>query len=128
MRNQSAHRLSFILNKGPIPDGLHILHACDNRACFNPAHLSTGTIEENLEDMRRKGRANYNRPYARLEEHVNSKLTVAAVQAIRASPDSASKLAGRYGVSKSAVKMARAGLTWKTAPTLQSVESNPPTS
>ena len=55
-KRQSAHRLFYTFFKGAIPPGMHILHSCDNRACVNPAHLSVGTIQDNLEDMRRKGR------------------------------------------------------------------------
>lgn len=53
---RSTHRVSYELANGPIRDGLHILHACDNPACVNPAHLSTGTIKDNTQDMMRKGR------------------------------------------------------------------------
>ena len=52
----SAHRLFYTKFKGEIPKGMKILHSCDNRKCVNPAHLSIGTQQDNLEDMRRKGR------------------------------------------------------------------------
>jgi hypothetical protein len=53
---QSAHRVAWELVNGPIPDGLHVLHRCDVRACVNPSHLFLGTRFDNMQDMIAKGR------------------------------------------------------------------------
>lgn len=57
MGYMSAHRFSYLAYRGPIPEGLCVLHRCDVRRCVNPEHLFLGTQKENLQDMSRKGRA-----------------------------------------------------------------------
>lgn len=51
-----AHRVSWELHNGPIPDGMCVLHRCDVPACVNPGHLFIGDKRDNIIDARKKGR------------------------------------------------------------------------
>ena len=51
-----VHRVAWELARGPIPEGLFVLHRCDIPACCNVAHLFLGTNADNVADMIAKGR------------------------------------------------------------------------
>lgn len=104
-----AHRVSYEIHCGMIPDGLHILHRCDNRACINPEHLFIGTNADNMADRDAKGRG----IIFRGEGHGSSKLTEADVRAIRAAKGLPQrKLAEMYNVSGKQICMVRTGKQW----------------
>jgi hypothetical protein len=51
-----AHRISWEIHNGPIPNGLLVLHHCDVTLCVRPDHLFLGTTKDNAQDRQRKGR------------------------------------------------------------------------
>lgn len=58
-RMLAAHRVSWELHYGPIPDGLCVLHQCDVRLCVRPDHLFLGTKQDNTQDMIAKSREHF---------------------------------------------------------------------
>lgn len=98
-----AHRIAFVLVKGAIHPGLHILHSCDNRGCCNPNHLREGTNLDNVNDKVSKGRQ------SRLsgEDHGRARLSATEVADIRSLYAEGGitqlELARRYSISKSHV-------------------------
>lgn len=102
-RVMSAHRVSWEIHNGPIPEGLIVMHSCDNPGCVNPAHLMVGTQKENLQDAARKGRlsapqAKPYRPHTRVR-----KLTDDQVRAIRADDRPIWKVAAEHGVAETTI-------------------------
>lgn len=79
-RTYATHRLSWEVHRGPIPEGLFVLHHCDTPACVNPDHLFVGTQQDNFDDMRSKGR--WWRPSG--ENHHAALITNETAAAIRA--------------------------------------------
>lgn len=102
-----AHRLAYRLATGPIPEGLWVLHNCDNPPCCNPTHLRVGTASDNNRDRYARDRA----PIG--ADHHKSKLTEADVLAIRASDKPHTELAKEYGVSPGGIWSLRTRRTWK---------------
>jgi hypothetical protein len=79
-----AHRFAWERLHGPIPEGLHACHRCDNRKCVNPEHLFLGSQLENIKDMDRKGRRRTVNNPLRGEAHQLAKVTEKDVLRIRA--------------------------------------------
>lgn len=78
----NAMRVAWELTNGPIPSGLVVMHSCDNPPCCNPAHLSVGSVADNIRDMWNKGRARTIGP--RGERAPAAKLNRSQVREIRA--------------------------------------------
>lgn len=114
-RMKQAHRFSWELHYGPIPQDLFILHKCDNPPCVNPDHLFLGTQLDNMRDMIRKDRGAVP-PSMPGESNPNAKLSAADVFQIRHSLIFGVKgtvLAKRYGVTNTQISAIKNHKTWK---------------
>lgn len=135
----TAHRVSFQAMRGDIHDGLHVLHKCDNKCCFNPSHLFLGTNKDNVDDFDSKGLrkpVKGRTPWSKLHpdlmprgaahhlakdssclprgvEHHKSVLTESAVLEIRSSTQTLTSLARHFGVSITSIRNVRLGKTWR---------------
>ena len=133
-RLDGAHRIAWRLAYGAIPDGMWVLHHCDNPPCVRPEHLFLGTHRDNMADARAKGRLSptiFNGTQVRLmsegrarrpESHARgersgaAKLTEAQVREIRsrvAAGASQSAVARDYGVVHQLVNSIVRGRIWR---------------
>lgn len=110
----AAHRLSWEIHRGPIPDGLWVLHHCDNPPCINPAHLFLGTCRDNHADMIAKGRKVTVRLCGELSGV--AKLTaqkVVEIRALRATGLTQQAIADRFGVTQRTISYIESGRVWR---------------
>lgn len=107
-RNVKAHRLSWELHNGPIPNGMFICHSCDNPACVRPDHLWLGNNQTNMADRQKKGRTAKG-------ENSGHVLTEKQVKEMRKRypKESQRGLAKIFGVSSETARKAILGMTWK---------------
>lgn len=131
----NAHRVSYMVFKGPIKEKLLVCHSCDNRKCVNPDHLWLGTTKDNAQDCVKKGRMwlQQDTPETRAfkenfkkhikwspgELHNRAKLTVEQVLFIREqcriryTRNLCSELASMFNVSNAAIRNCANGKNWK---------------
>ena len=141
-RRRGAHHYALHFTRGPVPEGLDVLHRCDNPGCCNPAHLYAGTDRENVAEREVKGRNGASKrcgdnngsrthperrprgerlsalikPRApRGEQNRAAKLTEANVRTIRSCPGHipTKQIAARFAVSTVLVRKIRRGELWK---------------
>jgi hypothetical protein len=105
-KNNKAHRFSWELENGPVPDGMVVCHTCDTPSCCNPACLFLGTNLDNIHDRHQKGRT------ASGERAHLAKLTWEQVDMIRSSKDSNAKLGRQLGGTRQTIRSVRIGETW----------------
>jgi len=106
-----AHRVSYQLYVGEIPDGLCVCHRCDNPACVRPDHLFLGTVADNMRDRTVKGRGGDHAG----ERNGRAKLTIEQVIEIRARYSNGARridLAKEFGVTPTNISFISRGRHW----------------
>lgn len=106
MKTVSAHRYSWLTFRGPIPDGQHVLHRCDNRGCVNPEHLFLGTHADNMQDMAGKTRG---KPRGKAQLSASD---ASQVRALWAAGMYQREIAKQFGVTQSNVSAIVRGLSF----------------
>lgn len=110
-KSVSIHRFSWELHNGPVPDGLHVLHKCDNPECSNPGHLFLGTNLDNIMDKISKNRQ------AQGEGHAFAKMTWERVMVAREIYQRITRdLALEFGVTANNIREILENKTWKNPP------------
>ncbi|MBA3583021.1 MAG: HNH endonuclease [Gemmatimonadetes bacterium] len=105
-----THRVAWELTNGPIPDGLFVLHHCDNPPCVRPDHLFIGTTAENMADRDAKGRQ------ARGQRQGRARLVESDVRYIRSSTESQRELGRRFAVDRTTIKAVVERSSWRHVP------------
>lgn len=116
----AAHRYSWAIHKGPIPNGMQVCHRCDVPACVNPMHLFLGTGQDNTADKVAKNRQSKGASHsaakagtsAKGEHGGMSKLKTEQVLAIRADRRTQRVIARDYGITQAAVSAIITRKTW----------------
>jgi hypothetical protein len=106
-----AHRLSYELSCEKIPDGLMVLHRCDNSLCVNPYHLETGDAKKNIQDASSRGRL------PKGSRHGRARFKEDEVREIRSASRHTKgwnkEMAEKYGVPVNTIHEIRQRRTWR---------------
>lgn len=112
-KQYTTHRASYILHYGDVPEGMHVLHKCDNPSCVNPEHLYAGTNDDNVRDRMDRGPKTggaywgERNQIARLDSD-----KVAQIKRLLLDGLSQPKIAKEFGVSRGAIDGIARGVNW----------------
>src|SRR5882724_11171101 len=99
-----AHRVAYDLVVGDIPDGIQVLHICDNPPCVNPEHLFLGTDQDNMNDKVMKGRHSYGEAHGKLTNN-----QVLEMRKLFGTGISDADIARRFNISEGAMRHIKHG-------------------
>lgn len=109
----AAHRVSYELSYGLIPEGFHVCHKCDNRKCVNPQHLFLGTPKDNQEDMTSKERG---RIGTRNGRAVLSDEDIPKIRQLLKEGHSQMSIASQFGVNQHTISCIKRRVRWAHVP------------
>lgn len=112
-KKQKAHRVSWQLTYGDIPDGQLVLHTCDNPSCVNPLHLWLGTQDDNMKDCAAKGRTAHTAHHG--QDNPMAKLSNDMAAQIYLDERRHFEIAESYEVSSKVVGKIKRGELWTNA-------------
>ena len=109
-RQQYAHRVSWLLFRGPIPEGLCVCHHCDNPRCVRPDHLFLGTHQENIldRDLKQRTVKGENHPHTRLDSY-----KIIRIRELSKLGESPLSIARQFSVSRSCIYHILHGRVWE---------------
>lgn len=111
-RNWYAQRIAYAMTHGNVPENMVVCHTCDNPSCVNPSHLFLGTMQDNMNDMKAKGRGNR----LRGESHGMAKITAddaVNIKNRRLAGERVKDLAKEYGMTCHSIYCIATGKSWK---------------
>lgn len=114
-RAVQAHRVAYELRRGPIPEGLCVLHKCDVPRCINPDHLFLGTLGENNTDREQKGRSADRKGEANTRSKLTNEQIVSIIRDCEGELSQAA-VGRKYGISQQTVSKIVRRLRWAHVP------------
>jgi hypothetical protein len=113
---QPAHRVSYKVFKGEIPNKFYVLHQCDVARCINPDHLRTGTQKQNMKEMRDRGRSNDIFKGTKGVKHHKAKLNddqIRKIRKLREQGYTGTALAKMFNVNNTLIYFICKRINWK---------------
>jgi predicted XRE-type DNA-binding protein len=112
-KSMSAHRVSWIINNGPIPEGMCVLHICDQPACVKISHLFLGTPKDNVHDMYKKGRKKVTMGEAHFWTKLKEEEVAEIKKMLKKKEKTQKQIAHMFNVSRGAISDIALNRNWK---------------